>query len=541
MAGCTRGSCTRTRETQLEAVISTPESTMSGSDVAGVAAPAPAPDQKPERSFAVGNLGKHSMVYGIGILLTKAIAFLMLPIYTRFLTPADYGVLQLVTMILEVVTIVAGSRIAYGIFHFYHKAADEDGRRAVLSTAMVLLTLMYGFAGALAVVLAPWMAGLVFGPGPEYVGYVQLAAASMAFEGLILVPTALFQLRNRSTQFVLVSVGRVVVQVALNLVLLVWLDMGVRGVLLASLFTNVLIGVVLGLWLVFQVGVRMRAATARSFLRFGLPLVAMQIATFVFTFGDRYFLNRAADAAAVGLYGLAYQFGFLVATVGFTPFQRVWDPQRFAVARSPDRDAIYARVFVLLNVGLVTAAFGIALFAGDVLRIIATEPFHAAARYVPIIAAAYVFHCWSSFLNIGIYISEKTEYYTLANWAAAVVAVVGFVVLIPRWHAWGAAYATLGSLAVRTWLTYVMSQRLWPVKYNWSPVVRMFAFATLVVGAATFIPRLHLATSIALHALLFALYVALIWLLAVPSADRAAMIGFVRRRRGLGGVAARAG
>ena len=88
-------------------------------------------------------MGRHGLVYGAGILLSRLVAFVMLPVYTRFLTPSDYGALQLVAMTFEVVSIVAGSRIAQGIFRFYHKADGESGRRDVLSTSLVLLGSTY--------------------------------------------------------------------------------------------------------------------------------------------------------------------------------------------------------------------------------------------------------------------------------------------------------------------------------------------------------------------------------------------------------------
>jgi O-antigen/teichoic acid export membrane protein len=482
----------------------------------------------------MGNLGKHSMVYGIGIVLTKAVSFLMLPIYTRFLTPADYGVLQLVTMTLEVVSIFAGSRIAFGIFHFYHKASDEAGRQSVLSTALLLLSTTYALAATAAIVLAPQIAELVFGEAGRYATYIRLAAASMAFESLIIVPTALFQLRDRSTAFVVVSLVRLVLQVALNLILLIAFDMGVTGVLLSSLITSVVVGGVLAVHVLVQVGARFRTAHAREFLRFGLPLVAVQVATFVYTFGDRYFLNRAGGEEAVGLYGLAYQFGFLVATLGFAPFQRVWDPQRFAVAKRPDRDAIYARVFIYLNVGLISASLGISLFSGDVLRLIAAPAFHAAAVYVPIIVIAYVLHCWGNFLNLGIFIKERTEYYTVANWAAAIVAVIGYVLLIPRWLAWGAAIATLASVAVRFWLAFAFSQRLWPIRYEWGPVVRLLLVASAFGLLSALLPLISLPASLAIHVLMFAAYAVLVWRVLLSDADKDALRRFVSKRRGSG-------
>jgi O-antigen/teichoic acid export membrane protein len=465
-------------------------------------------------------LGRHSLVYGVGILLSKAVSFLMLPIYTRVLQPADYGVLQLIIMTFEVVSILAGSRIAFGIFHFYHKAKDDAGRRAVLSTAVLLLSTTYAAAALAAAALAPGIARIVFEDGQHYATLVRLAAGSLACESLSLVPYALLQLRDRSRSFVIVSFVRLLLQVAFNIVFLIPLRLGVAGVLLAGLTANLLVGGFLAARLLWEVGIRFSREAARDLLRFGLPLVGMQVATFIVTFGDRYFLNRAGNTAAVGLYGLAYQFGFLVATMGFQPFQRVWDPQRFAVAKRPDRDAIYARVFIYMNVGLISAALAISVLAGDVLRIIAAPAFQSAAAFVPLIAAAYVFQCWGSFLNVGIYLKERTEYFTAANWVAAGVALAGYLLWIPRWLAWGAALATLVSLAVRAWLAHVFSQRLWPVRYVWGPVVRLSVLATVTGAAAALAPVLPFYWSVPAHLALLVIYGGLAWRLALTASDR---------------------
>jgi O-antigen/teichoic acid export membrane protein len=482
-----------------------------------------------QASFGMANLGRHSMVYGIGIVLTKAVSFLLLPIYTRFLSPADYGVIQLIVMTFEVVSIFAGSRIAFGIFHFYHKAGTEEERRGVLSTSLLLLSATYAVAALAAALFAPAIAELVFDDGREYVNLVRLAAASLAFESLLLVPTTLFQLRNRSRQFVVVSLVRLLLQVGLNLVMLIPLRMGVTGVVLSGLLANLLVGGFLVAQMTVEVGLRFSRPAARDLLRFGLPLVGMQVATFIFTFGDRYFLNRAGDTAAVGIYGLAYQFGFLVATVGFLPFQRVWDPQRFAIAKRPDRDAIYSRVFIYMNVGLVSAALAMGVFARDVLRVIAAPAFHSAAVFVPIIAAAYVFHCWANFLNVGIYLKERTEYFTAANWVAAGVAVAGYLLLIPRWLAWGAAFTTLASLAVRFWLAHVFSQRLMPVRYDWGPVIRLMILATVVGVAAAVAPPLPLPLSVPAHGALLALYGVILWRVVLSPEDRDTLRRFLRK------------
>jgi O-antigen/teichoic acid export membrane protein len=484
-----------------------------------------------EKSFQMRSLGRHSMIYAVGMVLTKAVAFLMLPVYTRLLTPSDYGVLQLLMMFLEVLSIFAGSRIAYGIFHFYHKAATESAKRMVLSTAAILLTATFGVAAMLTIALAPRIALLVFDASDPYTMYVRLAGLGMLFESLITVPNALFQLRQQSIKFVSFGLTRLVMQLTLNLVLLIQFDMGVAGVLLSSVITNFLIGSYLLSRVVGQVGTRFSGPEARAFLRFGLPLVAMQVATFIFTFGDRYFLNKAGDTAAVGLYGLAYQFGFMVGMIGYMPLEMVWDPQRFAVAKRADRDVIYSKVFKYMNVTLITAAVGLSLFVGDVLRLIAAPEFHGAALFVPVIVGAYIFQAWGTFFNVGIMITERTGFYTVANWAAAAVAVIGYLVLIPRYLAWGAAFTVVASLGTRFWLTHVFSQRLWYIKYEWAPVVRLLALATAISAPVMFMPRLGTVTSVLVHTAMFSVYALLVWQFILARVDREAVRAIVRRAR----------
>src|SRR5205823_14718273 len=73
-------------------------------------------------SSPMRRIGRHSLVYGAGLMLTKAVSFVMLPVYTRYLTPADYGVMTLISMTLDVIAIMAGTKVALGIFRYYHKA-----------------------------------------------------------------------------------------------------------------------------------------------------------------------------------------------------------------------------------------------------------------------------------------------------------------------------------------------------------------------------------------------------------------------------------
>ncbi len=481
--------------------------------------------------FKMSRIGQHGLIYGAGVLLSKVVAFIMLPVYTRYLTPADYGVLQLIQMVLEVVSIAAGSRLGAGIFRFYHKAETAEERRAVLSTALLVLVTTYCLATAAMFVLAPDIARVALN-GAEDVALVRIAGMGLAFEGLLLVPLAYLRLRDRSLFYVILMSAKLLLQVTLNIVFVVNRGLGAEGVLLSTLVANVLTASGLGLYLLRDIGLQFSGRAARDLLRFGLPFVGTQVATFILTFGDRFFLKRVSDASTVGLYALAYQFGFLLAMLSEVPFSMVWEPARFEIAKRPDRDELYARGFVYFNLVLLTIAVCIALFVGDLLGVMAAPAFLPARDLVPIILIAYVLQSWTLLHDVGIQVRERTEFITLATWAGAIVALVGYALLIPRFLGLGAAIATVVSFAVRECAVYTVSQRLWPVRYRWGPVLRATLLAVIAGVIGVLLPRPNLWASLLMRLLVLAGYLGALWHAGVLSADdRAAIARLIRSRR----------
>jgi O-antigen/teichoic acid export membrane protein len=489
------------------------------------------------------SVGKQTLIYGLGLLLGKGVGLMMLPIYTRYLTPADYGVLELIEMTLELVSIVAGAQLALGVFRFYHKAETSKEKQAVVSTALIALSTSYGLVGLAGLIAAPTLSTLVFGSS-VHTTLIRIASASLAFQSLSMVPYAYSRMRDRPVHFVTMTLVRTVIALTLNVVFLIVLGLGVKSLLMSSLIANLIVGVWLSAQLIREVGLGFSRQATRDLLRYGIPMIATQLATFVVTFGDRYFLLASSDATVVGLYTLGYQFGFLVALFGAGPFMRVWDPRRFSVADRPDRDEIYSQGFIYLNLLLITIALITAVFIQDLLRIMVTPAFYAAAHIVPVVLIAYVLQSWTAIQDIGILIRERTKYIMIGNWVAALTALAGYALLVPHFLAWGAAIATVAAFAVRHVIIFSISQRLCRVQYRWGPVLRLVGIALVTYAVSRTLPQLSLGWSIAARTLLMLGYVAAMWRMNILSdSDRA----FVRRIRAtvllrlrLAGVSAKA-
>ena len=353
------------------------------------------------------------------------------PTGTTFLTPGDYGVVALVDTALNLLAIVAGSRLSAGIYRFYHKAESVAERRTVVSTAFLLVLATYGVLAGGFALAAPAVSRLLFDTD-AHTPLLRIAAATFAVGGLVAVPSAFLVVTDRAGAWVVANLVKLVAHASLNIVLIAVLGMGLRGYFLSGLIIHVVFAVAL-VWLQLRVtGLRFGSDAARSLLRFWWPLIFTQLAVFVVTYGDRPFLQKAAGTASVGLYALAYNFGFLVATLGFAPFARVWESVRFRYAKLTEgRDAAFSRAFVSANVMLVTTAVGILLFVGDFLRLTAKPEYHGAASMVPALAVAYLLQSWSGMHEVGILVTERTSHTAVANWVAGIVALVGYALLIP--------------------------------------------------------------------------------------------------------------
>ena len=488
----------------------------------------------PERG-SFRNLAKNTALYGIVMVLSRAVSFIMLPVYTRFLTPADYGVLQLLDMTVDIAAILLVAGMSAGMQRFWFKATSDAERNSVVATTFIL-EVGLSLAGALLLwVLAPllWQHALDGAGSPLL---IRVAAANFTLGVLSAVPLLLLQTEKRVMPYAAAMLARLTLQLGLNVLFVVGLRWGVLGILASTLVTNVVLGTTLAVWLLRRTGLHVRMDVLRDLRRFGVPYQVSTAGSFILTFGDRFFLQASRTLVEVGLYGLAYQFGFLLAQLSAAPFLSAWDPYRYELVAEERsrRDARYSAGLFYFSLVIVSLGVGIAVFIQPVLRLMTSPGFWGAADMVPLVLAAYVLQSWTFAVKFGIDVSEQTRYYTYATWASVVVTVALYATLIPPMGGHGAALATLLGFAVRFGVAYYWAQRLWPVDYRWERIVRMCGLGILASAGAFVVRPGTTLGQLAVAVALFAAYAGATWVMILTGSERTLLRSAVRTpRRGL--------
>lgn len=422
-------------------------------------------------------LAKHSAIYGLGSVGPRVIGFLLIPVFTRFMSPADYGVLALCMTTAGMLKIFSLAGIPSAMFRSYiHVARTDDERRQVQATAFFALLVVGLGVLALCVGLREVLARWIFGSAEQADFIVMIAMVN--FFGIVhAYRNATFRIHDQSTRFAAFTFVHFAVGLALSLALVVGLRQGAWGAMTANVLAMMIMALMFLPWCIARLGGGYSGRALREMLEFGVPLIPFGVAVWVMNLSDIYILRIFSEPAEVGIYTLGYRFGlgvYILTNALKTAYPKVI----FTEGRSDQAPALFARVVTYYAVGVGFFCLGVSVFAPQLI-LMADSRFHAAWAIIPLVVWGYFFHGVVPILQVGFDLRNKTRYLAVIYMGAAVVNVALNLIFVPRFGMMGAAVTTLVTFALLPVPVYVISARLYPLHLEWGRLGRV----VLVLGA----------------------------------------------------------
>ena len=426
-------------------------------------------------------LGKHSAIYGLGGLVSRILAVLLLPLYTRYLSPSDYGKVETLIALTTVIGIVLRMGIHSAFFRFYFDSDDPAARRLVLRTSF-WFTMGMATAGLVAgLLLSAPIAEVLFGSAND--NELVMAAfaglwAGMNYEQL----TSLFRVEERSTAFVAASLSNILLTIGATLILVVALEKGPIGVIVGNFTGTLLVYAALLGYRREQLGLQFDRGLLRRMNHFGIPLVPTALFLWVTNFSDRLFIVKLADTQEVGLYSVGVRIASALVLL-LTAFRLAWPA--FAFSIEDDQDARRTFGFVLTYLVFVTTwvATALALLSPWIVDWIAAPAFAESSRVVGPLAFSTVAFAAYIVVAIGVGRAKRTQFNWVVTGAAAAVNVLLNLILIPPYGMMGAAVATIAAFTTMFVGMAWWAQRIYPVPYQWRRVVTAAATGIALVTA----------------------------------------------------------
>jgi O-antigen/teichoic acid export membrane protein len=408
------------------------------------------------------DLIKHSGIYGLGQILSGLTSVVMLPVYTRYLTPTDYGVMAIVQLSMSILSIVLGTGTVRAVNRHHFEMTSEEDKDRLWWTGLAFLAISSAVLAVPMFLVRGSIADLTLGPIEGSGGLLySLALATLCFSTTGQLLQAHLRVYRRSATLVVVSLAQLLLAVALNLLFLIPLDRGIEGVFQANLLATAAGTVALfGLFWRRRGRFATNAALVRDLLSYGGPLVVTALLALGMHQADRYLLRAFLGLEQVGLYSVAYAVGRGVNTLVLVPFSQIWYVAIYEVAKDDTAKKVYTETFRYFVYGLILILFGLSLFAEPALSLLVAEEFRASANLVPVVCLAYFFFSLHAHFNVPVLLAKSTLSLIPAHVVALLTNIGTNLVLIPAFGTWGAAWASVITFAVFAFVGLAVYRRI---------------------------------------------------------------------------------
>jgi O-antigen/teichoic acid export membrane protein len=427
---------------------------------------------------ALMRLTKGSLIYGLGGMMQRFMVVLLLPFYTQVLTPEDYGVVALVSLVAVAMNGLLSLGTTNSLSVLYFKEDEVDKRPTIIWTNILLLILNGIFWYALSYMAAPLLSYTMF-QSEHYAYLIRLAILGAIF-GVVADPLlAYLRMEEKAAQYVILTVTGSFISIAMSVWLVLVNKLGSEGLILATTITQVAMLLINLVVIGRKLNLRFDLSLFSPLVRVGFPSIFGLLAFLVIDYADRQMIERIVSIDALGIYSLGYSFGLFM-TLATGAFATSWPPFFMSYVNKIDEaQSVFARVltYYLIIFGLLTVLFFV--FAKPIVYIIMAEPFHQAYLIVGIVAAAMLLKGCYLIMLPGIYFAEKLQLQVVVEWVAAIINLAMNLLLIPRFGITGAALATLISYLCLPVMTWFISKRYLSVKYEWARVAKITVMVSL--------------------------------------------------------------
>lgn len=388
---------------------------------------------------------KHSGWYLLASLSTKALGFILLPIYTHYLTPADYGILTSLEVVSYLLAFFFSFTLVNAFDRFYHQKVTLSNYLPTLFSTIFWFVLLLGSAVVVLVILSSyfWM--------PHFLGvpmypYGILGFAPILLTELSLLGFAFFRQSLQARKVSLILIGSALINIAISLYLVVGLEMGVIGKLWGNLGGAIFsfMAILVYAWKKELIQFVIHKKLLKECLAYSIPLIPLEISTWINIFFDRILIGKYEGMEAVGIYSIAFHISMVLYFVGESIVQVIvpismkgLETNKGETKSKLGEYAFY--LWILLLFGSLIAV----VFSKPIIAYFLDASFLATHTIIPILCLAIVFQMIHRLYGQVIKFHKRTTIFTIGAIGSSCLNILLNLLFIPKYGYIAAAYTTL--------------------------------------------------------------------------------------------------
>lgn len=412
----------------------------------------------PIKGFLNNKFVRSSLIYTLGSMMTPLMGLILLPVFTKNLSPAEYGTMTTVQAFAGILQIVLLLSLHGAITRFYFDFLKEpEKRKEYLGSIFSFVVLFSSVTSVFLIITSDFIGPLIFNSiptNPFYYYFIGLAWVN----SLIALPLALLRAQERPLFFILINIFKALLIMILTVYLIIYKGMGAESVLIAHITITFGIVVISYLALKNHLRISFNVHFIKNSLLFSLPLLPHVAGTWIISSSDRFILEKFVSISSLGIYSLAAQVSMIL-SLFYTSLNNALVP-RYTMLRKEGKDSQANKLLRTFSyVILITGIVSIPIAMGAI-NLLSSEQYFEANQLVPYLLIGQVISGLYLIPSAKLFYTKNTKAIAKSSSIAAIINIIVNVLTIPIIGLYGAVLSTIIAEIIRLSLIYQASKKV---------------------------------------------------------------------------------
>ncbi len=436
---------------------------------------------------------KRFAVYSVGRIAQSVLSFLLLPLYLKYFSVSEYGIITLTVLIISFIQMFASAGIMSALHRLYF-STDLDERKKIVGTALMWYIFSASLVCIVLQIFSNDVSQIIFNT-TKYSYLIRLTGVIMIFSFLLDIPFNILRLEKKAAKYIGFSLFQFIINFIFKVLLIIILKRGVFGYFESEFISSLLCFILIIVFVIKYFTFSVNMKYLKELFKLGVPIVLGSFAVWSLRFFDRVILNYFYGQSSVGIYGAGYKFSQIFDILLFTPFSLLLPPIIFSYAENHSvvetKNLLEKLTYSFIFFGGILY-LAICLFVGDFLKLLvlyfdANMDYLLAIPIIPIITMTQLIYFLAIPASYILLIIKKPKYLSFSSVIAAVLNFLLNLLLIPHFKELGAATATLISYIAFISVAHYFVQIKYIILYKWKSIFISLIFILSILILFKFI------------------------------------------------------
>lgn len=431
---------------------------------------------------------RNSLIYSVGNISRKALAFILLPLYVQKLTVKDYGILGILEVTSQALIAICGLGLYMALNRWFWDKNFISRQKEIVFTVITFLVAELGIFYSLIHIFSTDLAELILAD-IQYTNLIRLIVLVSFLEIIVQIFFTVMRLQERAKLFTISNILRLIITLLITIYLIVFKNNGIIGIYRAQLIGIFFYLIIISKFIFDNLKVKFETVILRSMLNYSLPLIVSSISGIILMMTDRYFLKFLSNLTEVGVYNLAAKFSNLIQVFIVIPISMSLSPILYKMMDEEGNREFYAKGFKYFVLIVSIATLFVSIFGKEIILILTNSRAEYAGAFVliPLLSLAILFGMMKDYLTLGLRIKKKTSLISAAMFAVAVFNIIANMILVPILQSLGAAFSTLLSQFLLVGIFYFIAQKKYFIPYEMNRIILLILLLSVVMAVGVIV------------------------------------------------------